>query len=334
MGRKWWKKNKRRHHKQKLKAKAPTVIAPVADKPKVTTWEPQPICHEGVVGVFMKEKLHFWAGKARDVHQWNDWDLVICFSDRDSQWEDNDPRPFFTHNQSALKLLSPELFMQAPRAPFIGIDWPDYGSPGLSRAWWEQLIADLMRIDKETVNVAICCTGGHGRTGSALSILHGLCWPNAVEDPVEMVRRIYCRHCVESTSQIEYIEDIVGREIKAKPSWIRPIGGGKPSGASGYYSQYTTPGDNKPQGSAAATKLAEIETARALNEKKDYAAIVQKAVENRLKDDYADESEDVWKQEDFVPFGADMMKPGFTYSPIMNAAGDIIGWKERKDVTI
>ena len=329
MGRKWWKKAKRK----KQKAKAQQIMAqPVTTGRNATTSYSMPACHEGVIGVFGKDNLKFWGGKSRDVHMYNDWDLVLCFSDRDSQWENNDPSPLCTSNEQARRLLSPELFMFQQRAPYIGLDWPDYGCPDFGRAWWDTLLGDLKKIEKDgDINVALCCTGGHGRTGSALAILHSLCWPNAYEDPVTMIRRIYCHNCVESASQINYIQNVIDREIKAKPAWSST--GTRTASSSGYYSQYEI-GDRQPQGSAAATKLAEIETAAALNRDKDYVSIVEKAIDKRLQEAADYDGEEVWQQEDFIPFGADQMKHGHIYTPIQNAAGDIIGWKERKDVAI
>ena len=75
------------------------------------------------------------------------------------------------------------------------------------------------------------CQGGHGRTGTALAIIGALsnCIPPGV-DPVAEVRRRYCDLAVESAAQIEYIEAITGREVKApvvqKPPTV-PLTGAK-----------------------------------------------------------------------------------------------------------
>lgn len=322
MGRKWWKKQRRKRQQQK---KGNTVVSAASNSPYTHTAHVAKPCHEGVVGVFQKGHVAFWAGKARDVQQYNDWDLMICFSDRESSWENNDPQPYLTFNDAARKLVSPEILMAATRCPYIGINWPDFGEPDLGIAWWETLVKDIFAMDQEQVNVAVCCTGGHGRTGSALAILHHLCWPDAADDPVTMLRRIYCNNIVESQAQIRYIQEITGRNIKAGPAWVGARGG------SSYWSQYEIgekqTEDSKAQGSAAATKLAEIQTASELDTMRgsDIAAAALKTAKMDEEDGLDDE---------FIPVGSNKLKPGFIYRPIRNAAGDIIGWTERKDVAI
>lgn len=93
----------------------------------------------------------------------------------------------------------------------IRIDWPDGGTPSLTDKNWRSLVEDLKqrkaRSGKETFHVLVCCVGGHGRTGTALSILAALTGI-APEDPVIFIRREYCRRAVETRSQCRYIKKI------------------------------------------------------------------------------------------------------------------------------
>jgi hypothetical protein len=96
----------------------------------------------------------------------------------------------------------------------VRLDWPDFRAPDLPKEFWEDLIREF-RPDEP---VHVRCTGGHGRTGTALSIIVSLL--NLVpegECPVEWVRRHYCKKAVESYEQILYIRDITGRAVTAEP---------------------------------------------------------------------------------------------------------------------
>ncbi len=92
------------------------------------------------------------------------------------------------------------------RRRMMVIDWPDFGAPPVGSEWWNLLYQGLSkRVDGD---VAIFCQGGHGRTGTALTILSWLNGDNGTEDPVAWVRAKYCDHAVESGSQLEYLKKL------------------------------------------------------------------------------------------------------------------------------
>lgn len=92
----------------------------------------------------------------------------------------------------------------------LSISWPDRGVPTFGGEFWDDLV-DIL--DKESVkrpiNVLFFCMGGHGRTGSALSIMCSL-MDLSVGDPIQWVRDNYCREAVESVAQKTYIEEVTG----------------------------------------------------------------------------------------------------------------------------
>jgi len=102
--------------------------------------------------------------------------------------------------------------------PVIDIDCSDYKAPNhLSIEFWKDLLKRLRLeyTEGRIKAVTVCCMGGHGRTGMALSILAGL--TKAVStDPVEFVRANYCEKAVESKAQLEYVEEITGIKVEAK----------------------------------------------------------------------------------------------------------------------
>lgn len=81
----------------------------------------------------------------------------------------------------------------------ILVNWPDFGSPQCGTKFW-QILAE--RIKARHMPILVYCFGGHGRTGTALSILYGL-WGQS--DPISHIRKVYCNEAVESPEQIDYI---------------------------------------------------------------------------------------------------------------------------------
>lgn len=93
----------------------------------------------------------------------------------------------------------------------IRIDWPDGGVPDLTEGNWRAIIRDLKMLKsgsgREFLNVLVCCVGGHGRTGTALSIIAALTGV-APDAPVLFIRSGYCRKAVETRAQCGYIRKI------------------------------------------------------------------------------------------------------------------------------
>jgi len=98
----------------------------------------------------------------------------------------------------------------------IKIDWSDGSHPNLSKKFWEDLVK-VIRTERK--RVVISCQGGHGRTGTVLSILSVLMGAvKKEEDPVKFIREKYCQEAVETKVQCDYIENITGCKVGEKPS--------------------------------------------------------------------------------------------------------------------
>lgn len=109
----------------------------------------------------------------------------------------------------------------------IRLPWDDGWDAEYDREFWEILAHDLLEFAElpefvqhpdgpQYARLLIACIGGHGRTGTALSILASL-WgivPDG-EDPVKWVRQRYCKKAVENNRQLDYIEKMTGRKTTA-----------------------------------------------------------------------------------------------------------------------
>ena len=146
-----------------------------------------------------------YGGSIFDLGDLADVALVV-----DLSGVDNGCVPSVTGNKGALNLC-PDLLVGLP--PILFVDWVDGGVPTLQVTWWLKLLDVIERQPKGSA-VCVCCVGGSGRTGTALTILAalaGLIDDN--EDPVEWLRHRYHGGAVETVFQISYIEKITGRMV-------------------------------------------------------------------------------------------------------------------------
>ncbi len=116
------------------------------------------------------------------------------------------------------------------RRDYVSVDWPDYGVPPLPRDWWHALVNYIKSRDGGTVYVG--CTGGIGRTGTALAIMAHIAL--GVEEPIAWVRAHYLDHAVESAAQIEYVALITGTNEDVEPGGYAGVWGGYQTGNAGF----------------------------------------------------------------------------------------------------
>lgn len=104
----------------------------------------------------------------------------------------------------------------------LSIRWPDYGTPKIDGTDWYDLATELLE-DDSLCDIYLGCQGGHGRTGTALTILGVLLGAfDEHDDPdrIFAVRDRYCQNAVESLEQVEYIEQITGIVLDASAAAI------------------------------------------------------------------------------------------------------------------
>ena len=164
-------------------------------------------CHEGTKKVFTDpiSKLDFYGGgKFKDlvIHRNHLIISLLGSSPSDSiRWS--------CVNSASEKLDKYKLSV-------IEIDWSDGDALNFKKDFWIDLLS-VIRTEKK--DVTIYCLGGHGRTGTALSILASMCGVTD-KDPVQYIRDKYCNKVVETQSQIDYIEEITDKVVSCKPKHI------------------------------------------------------------------------------------------------------------------
>ena len=170
------------------------------------------LCHSGPQLVFTVNKARIWAARGRDIKRLDRWDLLIPLADDYATYIPTNP---ISSNQQAKEEL-PASLTTGIMPPVMTIDWPDQGIPHIGKKWWKDLADYLIDFNGD---VAFFCMGGHGRTGTALTIMSILCdqIPDAV-CPLYWLRDTYCEEAVESYEQVDYIEHITGEVINAEPS--------------------------------------------------------------------------------------------------------------------
>jgi hypothetical protein len=92
-----------------------------------------------------------------------------------------------------------------PPWPHETIDWQNFGLPRDPERMKESLDRALARA-RSGQRVEIGCLGAHGRTGTAVGYL--ALQTGLDEDPVDWVRRVYCRNAVETEVQMVFLRSL------------------------------------------------------------------------------------------------------------------------------
>jgi hypothetical protein len=177
---------------------------PPAPKTGYTTYKAEPPCHTDGTLIFIKDGTEFYAGKYSGVNK-RSYDLIIDLAKMVTATVSS------TNPRGKIKEFADGLSVQ-----ILHISWPDYGIITWEKERFQELLAAIKADKLESVYV--CCVGGHGRTGTMMSILAGL--SNAIPDgecPVTWLRNKYCDNVVESESQLDYVQKITGLTVTADP---------------------------------------------------------------------------------------------------------------------
>ena len=166
---------------------------------KVEAYKWKPACHSGDNLVFKVGKLSVFAGGWSRGGDGSGMDLIIDLA------KDREPTVKIVGQLKGFdNTLAADDFI-----PMMVINWRDFGIPNLSKKFWDEIVKSLKNASKDKeFKVLICCQGGHGRTGTMLSILAHYFNVNGDINPVSFIRDVYCKETVENSAQIKYIEQM------------------------------------------------------------------------------------------------------------------------------
>lgn len=95
-----------------------------------------------------------------------------------------------------------------PPVDEVWLDWADFNVPNINDNFWPELVQNAK--DNGVKRIIACCTGGHGRTGTALAaLLVSMGW--SVKKAVTFLRQSYCHEAVENMKQVEYLTGLSKR---------------------------------------------------------------------------------------------------------------------------
>jgi hypothetical protein len=86
-------------------------------------------------------------------------------------------------------------------------------TPSLTKVEWDKLLWGLPQ-----GNIVVCCVGGRGRTGLALSVFRSLLIADS-KDVVQEIRTLYENEAVETQTQLDYVTRITGKPTACKPAY-------------------------------------------------------------------------------------------------------------------
>lgn len=171
------------------------------------------LCHDGPKMVFTAGNAVIWGGSRFELLRAPiRWSLLVCCGGL-ALAPDNTP--------VVSSAGVPDLIRGQAPTPWVALDWDDGGVPdSIPIRYWHDL-ASVLAGGQIDGNVGFYCMGGHGRTGTALSITAAL--TGAVpegEDPVEWLRDRYCEEAVETDEQCRYVEQVTGRAVSEGGSFM------------------------------------------------------------------------------------------------------------------
>ena len=207
--------------KKAIISKATTTSKTTTSTTKTYTYSK---CHTGNVLVFQHASGAglYLGGWTRDAWPKAGWAVIDLTGNKDLKAGE-----ISADNMVAANAFSSVLATTASDNIVLRLPIKDMNIPSWERAVWLALVEDTKKLLAAGVNILICCTGGHGRTGLAAAILMGLLTDNEEikTDPITWLRKNYCEEIVETIPQAQYVWKML--ELEGKP----------PEAATKYYLQ-------------------------------------------------------------------------------------------------
>lgn len=116
--------------------------------------------------------------------------------------------PIHADETSPLRFLVDAKYSVVSAVDELHVNWTDFGVPPVGKEYWEYLVEQIVANDYQTV--ACTCTGGHGRTGTALACLSAVVLKLNGAEAVNFVRKNYCTQALETVGQENYLIRLFG----------------------------------------------------------------------------------------------------------------------------
>jgi hypothetical protein len=164
-------------------------------------------CKHGVMPAFVYDNMTFYGGAGVDVDTPTTYDLVLDLA-RAVSIEKRNP-VLIAGGPMEFTMLN-TLTRKMP--PIVDFNWKDFGIPGSAGLeFWRAIVDEIKRLSPD--KVLVTCAGGHGRTGTCLSIIYGILDGKQGWDSIEDIRNYYCKQAVETVEQEDYIIDVLAGKL-------------------------------------------------------------------------------------------------------------------------
>ena len=114
-------------------------------------------------------------------------------------------------------------YVDSSRPETVVLAWPDMGTPPVRPGFWRALYEQAKQ--RGVGRVLLYCTGGHGRTGTALAATLIEVCDYTAEDAVAYVRKAHCTSAVETEGQLRYLASLDRRTKSEPPPAPEPAAG-------------------------------------------------------------------------------------------------------------
>lgn len=190
-------------------------------------------CHSGNTAIYTNGGTLFIGGWSNAASVTNNMH-VIDLTGLEHKWYDI-PTAYDKQSEAFLQYTSPV-------KGWLSLPFPDYGVPTNlnTKKQWQGIANEILKILKKGVDVLVCCTGGHGRSGMFMAIVGNLLHKgrNGWEHPVEKVRSLHCQNAVETSAQEEYVYKILGLSLPLSKTYVSKVSSFQKCGICGTQSIY------------------------------------------------------------------------------------------------
>jgi hypothetical protein len=164
--------------------------------------------HTGDTVVFDFGGKQLFAGNMSGLDEWSGaWELIIDLAGVVKIPEQN---PFLRSTIPARFHKLASFLKQPDKLPseVLRLHWDDGGVPPVKLQFWTELWNML------PARTAVCCIGGHGRTGTCLASFLIAIGDQSDEEAIKTVRTVHCKNAIETFAQEKYLHSLYVEKLE------------------------------------------------------------------------------------------------------------------------